>query len=281
MSAYHLRRVKKNLAGPCGRCGWILVILAILASRALAASLLVEIVELRDGSLYQGELLEKVVSDHVTIQLANGGIRSFAWAEIARLRETDVAPTEPGEHLVTGWPEPDRRVPVLDTAHLTLGVEAGLGGPEGYAGITVGWEPTRWLELELGAGLGGKFGPALAQTLRIGLPLYMIRLGLGVSLSMNVTGSEYTDQGAPSRSYWISVEGFNDLLLSRRLLLRFVMGDGILLNGGDFSVLCRPVTAPRPVACTDWGVPTSPASAGGGWSFDLYGSVRLLWLFDL
>ncbi len=46
-----------------------------------------ERVQLADGSVYQGELIEKVPSDHVTIKLATGEVRRFEWRELAPATE--------------------------------------------------------------------------------------------------------------------------------------------------------------------------------------------------
>jgi len=47
-----------------------------------------ETVRLADGSVFAGELVEKVPNDHVTIKLATGEVRRFAWSAI-------VAPSAP------------------------------------------------------------------------------------------------------------------------------------------------------------------------------------------
>lgn len=64
-----------------------------VALLALAASLFVtlatpahaagdERVTLKDGSFYRGEILEKVVGDHVTIRLGTGEIKRIPWADV-------------------------------------------------------------------------------------------------------------------------------------------------------------------------------------------------------
>jgi hypothetical protein len=42
-----------------------------------------ETVYLKDGSIYRGELVEKVPGDHVTVKLATGEIKRFAWQDLA------------------------------------------------------------------------------------------------------------------------------------------------------------------------------------------------------
>ncbi len=59
-------------------CAVTLVALCATHARADA-----ETVRLADGSVYAGELVEMVPSDHVTIKLATGEIRRFEWAALA------------------------------------------------------------------------------------------------------------------------------------------------------------------------------------------------------
>lgn len=49
-------------------------------------------VTLRDGSIYSGQIVEKVPGDHETLKLATGEIKRFDWAEMAR---TPVPPQAP------------------------------------------------------------------------------------------------------------------------------------------------------------------------------------------
>jgi hypothetical protein len=53
-----------------------------------------ETVRLADGSVYAGELVEKVPSDHVTIKLATGEVRRFEWATLAGTTQP-VPPVQP------------------------------------------------------------------------------------------------------------------------------------------------------------------------------------------
>ena len=64
------------------------VALVLLASGALADD--VESVRTRDGSVYRGELVERVVNDHVTLKLATGEIKTIPWADIQ-----PAAPSQP------------------------------------------------------------------------------------------------------------------------------------------------------------------------------------------
>ncbi len=57
------------------------IALLLVASVALADG--TETIRTKDGSVYRGELVERVVNDHVTIKLATGEIKSIAWADVA------------------------------------------------------------------------------------------------------------------------------------------------------------------------------------------------------
>jgi hypothetical protein len=52
------------------------------AARAQEAAPPVETVSLKDGSVYRGELVEKIPGDHLTVKLATGEIKTFAWADL-------------------------------------------------------------------------------------------------------------------------------------------------------------------------------------------------------
>jgi len=54
-----------------------------------------ETVHLADGSVFAGELVEKVPGDHVTIKLASGEVRRFAWSAIATSPSLAVAVGQP------------------------------------------------------------------------------------------------------------------------------------------------------------------------------------------
>jgi hypothetical protein len=62
-------------------------------------------IQLRDGSMYRGELVELVPNDHMTIKLATGDIKRFAWADLkdapvdAGPAEATAPKTPPGVHV--------------------------------------------------------------------------------------------------------------------------------------------------------------------------------------
>jgi len=63
----------------------------VLAAALLASAALVSVdaradterVQLADGSVFEGELVEKVPNDHITIKLATGEIRRIEWSAVA------------------------------------------------------------------------------------------------------------------------------------------------------------------------------------------------------
>ena len=86
---------------------FVLAVLAFLCapSAALAST---ERVHLNDGSTYEGELVEKVPNDHVTLKLATGEVRRFEWGAIApeRAAPAPAATTMPGVTGVVAQPPP-------------------------------------------------------------------------------------------------------------------------------------------------------------------------------
>ncbi len=68
-----------------GVARWCLVVTYLVTGGA-AFGAEVERVDLRDGSAVQGELVERVPGDHVTLKLATGEVRRIEWAAIAAVR---------------------------------------------------------------------------------------------------------------------------------------------------------------------------------------------------
>jgi hypothetical protein len=68
------------------------IALLLVAGVALADD--VESVQTKDGSVYRGELVERVVNDHVTLKLATGEIKTIAWSDI-KPSETRPPPPRP------------------------------------------------------------------------------------------------------------------------------------------------------------------------------------------
>ena len=165
-----------------------------LLAPAARARTLREVVTLVDGSTYQGELVEKVPGDHVTLQLATGEIKRFEWSQLASAidesatgsapesapaRPHDPAsppepefPPEPAPPLppeppadlpgpetgrpLVDWPEPDRTPPAMMASRFSLGLVGG-SSPLGYGALEAEVYP--WDENSFTIGLHAAFGP--------------------------------------------------------------------------------------------------------------------------
>ena len=223
-------------------------------------------VTLVGGAQIEGEVVELVAGDHLTLQLNAGEVRRIAWSEIA---SWDGAPPTPER---TTWPEPDRAAPTpseatraqiqqmsreVQTAFspptlgrgLMLGAGIGLSG-SGPATLDVGFEPIRWLSLELGGGFGAQLGPALREGLRANfLPWtgssMVMRLTAGLAAQQNFllsnTANDPTQSypGAPRVAAWLIPFVGWDYLLWGGLGIRGEFGYGFLLNQGSYSTTCR------------------------------------------
>lgn len=273
-----------------------LALLALLPSRAATAAegaARVHVV-LVDGGELQGELVEKIPGEAITIQLATGEVRRIPWASVANVRE--VAAERPARDddakrdVVQGWPRPDRTPPTFRGERLTYGLTVGVGTPTGYLGGVVGYSPAPWIELELGAGLGGAFGPAAAATARVGVPILgVIRFGLGVGGSLNwlsggarAAGGEHA--GAPALARFVNFEIFQDYALGRRTFLRLVSGLAVLTNVSDYRGVCpRDATGASSCAGEKPGLPLglryaeSRADLGGAAVIPSFG-LALIWM---
>lgn len=105
-----------------------LALAGALVSSTAAADASTE-VHLRDGSIFRGELVEKVVGDHITIKLATGETRMIRWADLA---PEDTAPRGPGGAPV----DPSKlEVEVTSTGDtVQLQRQSGIGEGAGYVG---------------------------------------------------------------------------------------------------------------------------------------------------
>jgi hypothetical protein len=180
----------------------------------------------------------------------------------------------------------------------TVGVLGGFGAPEGYGGAALGFEPNRWLSFELGGGSGGSFGPAAAETVRVGIPVGPSqRIGVGVGASQNFLIKNPELANAPPVAYFLNPEMFDDIRSKIGLGIRFSAGIGVLLNGASYRNLCE-VPAPsassapgaaetEPSACP---APSpfmhTPLSAAenadqGRVTFFPYGRIELSWAFSV
>lgn len=193
-------------------------VLAILfAARVASAQPVTEVIELVDGSTFQGELVEKVPGDHLTLKLATGETRRFDWSDVESARdETLAAPTlttatPAGDALpdllppktadlprqgsestagpVLDWAEPDRTAPTLMASRLSLGLVSGVS-PDGFGAVQAEYYP--WDESHFTVGLHaaygpwGALGPTVSEMLAIEWPMATwLQQGLGVGLTQS------------------------------------------------------------------------------------------------
>jgi len=150
-----------------------------------------------------------------------------------RAQAQDGAPTEAAN------PHGDRFAKTF-----AFGVSGGLGAPLGYGGLFVNVAPIKYLVLEVGGGTGGRFGPAVAEMVRVGIPDGRHMFSLGVGLSQNITTSGVRDKfpsassdQVPGVSHFLNVEALWDIRF-HRFFTRFGIGVATLLNANKYSGLC-------------------------------------------
>lgn len=232
----------------------------LVATRARAQ--VIDIVELKDGSQYQGQLVEKVEGIHVVIQLATGEVKTFLWDDVARVTPAPapapaLAPapspvaSAPADataglelhHVYTGWsapgasPEtPSPSSPRETGQQLDLGLVTSLpqfGSPRGIAGLMTEYQPVPWLGLEVAGAYDGpaevaegNLGWSLAETLRVG---HLFGVGAGVSQHFGATGNGVAHLG--------HAELFWDLDMGD-VTLRMATGAATMFNGADHPGAC-------------------------------------------
>lgn len=64
-------------------------------------------VSLKNGNLYRGELVERIQGDHITLKLATGELKTFAWDELAPAPPPPGIPPAPAPRPVIQAPPPD------------------------------------------------------------------------------------------------------------------------------------------------------------------------------
>ncbi len=247
------------------------VLAAVSASRRAVAQL-TEIVELKDGSLYQGQLIEKVEGDRIVIQLATGEIKTLPWDQVVRAVEAPAAgasssapprpapptseppPSTPStdgaivgdtSHIVTGWPDP--HTPAAEAPapppgqRLFLGFVTSLpqfGSPRGILGVMTEYRPLRWLGLEVG---GAYDGPAEVAEGDLGWSVdetlhvgSTIGLGLGVSQHYGGIGSGVAQLGHAELDSDFDLQG----MVSSPMTMRLAIGAATMFNGADHPGAC-------------------------------------------
>lgn len=126
-----------------------------------------------------------------------------------------------------------------------FGVSGGLGSPLGYAGLFANVAPIKYIQLEIGGGAGGKFGPAIAEMVRVGAPAERHMFSLGIGFSQNIATSYVKDKfpsatkdNVPSVSHFLNVEALWDFRLKGHFFTRFGVGVATLLNADKYKGLC-------------------------------------------
>lgn len=249
-----------------------------------ASAAVTEAVTLTDGSMYQGELVEKVPGDHLTLRLATGEIKRFDWPEIASISGDAIHPTwtgseaappppppapqpptgpPPGPTALEGpfvnWPEPDRSPPTMMASRFSVGLLGGYS-PLGFGAVEAEYYPFDEGALTLGIhaafGPWGVGGPSTGELLTVDWPLATwCQQGLGVGL----TESFPVGPAGDFLAFFDADASHLTFFLGRHLLLRATIG---------FSL---PVVGPcgRGTPCAQW---------SNAFPLDLTGA--LLWNFD-
>jgi len=243
---------------------------------------------LAGGAEVEGEVQEMVTGDHVTLRLDSGEVRRIPWAEIVSL-----GGGRPQAESVP-WPAPDRTVPTpteatrvqlqqvsrqLTSAFSSPVLGRGLMVGAGFAflssgplAVDVGFEPFRWMSVDVGAGYGAHLGPALREGLRFNwaFPSFgshmVMRITAGAAFQQNflpsATANDATQSypGAPSVASWLIPYLGWDFLLWQNLGLRAQFGYGVLLNQGSYSYKCQ---AGAPCDQADFSATNGPSIVSG------------------
>lgn len=242
-----------------------LVACAGLAVAAHAAAQTIETVVTKDGSAYEGALVEKVVGERVVVQLATGEIKTIPWDAIASVTPAPAAalPAAPAPlapaiapvvvgtpdsgHVITGWPDPHDKpvrassVTAPSGPRIDLGLHTSLpqfGSAIGVVGLLAAYKPTSWLGFEVAGGYdgpvavsSGDLGWSVAQTLRFGDTW---GLGLGVSEHFGAKGTGMATMGHAELFFDVDLEG----MVSAPLGLRLAPGVTTMFNPGSHPGAC-------------------------------------------
>ena len=103
-----------------------LVVVALLAAPSVAHAQ--ERVTLADGTVMQGELVEKVPGDHITIKLATGEVRTIQWGALAPQAQPVMPFAQPMQPMVNAPTGPTVHVMIdADRPGVTLLHVMGFG----------------------------------------------------------------------------------------------------------------------------------------------------------
>jgi hypothetical protein len=96
---------------------WAIAVGVWLAAAAAWAQTPPDVVELRNGGMVRGTLVENIPGDHVTIQLSTGEIRSFPASEVVRVGPGPMTPVMVPEPL---YAEPVVAAPARPTVNVRV-----------------------------------------------------------------------------------------------------------------------------------------------------------------
>ncbi|MBN8617201.1 MAG: hypothetical protein J0L92_41865 [Deltaproteobacteria bacterium] len=112
----------------------------VLAARA-AAQAPPDVVELRNGGMVRGTLVENIPGDHVTIQIATGELRTFPSSEVLRVGPAPVAPVMTPVVVEPGYPSgmavPQPPAPMVNLRIVGTDEELSLHRLTGTASVSV------------------------------------------------------------------------------------------------------------------------------------------------
>jgi len=109
-----------------------------LAPYARAQDASDEVVTLKSGAVYRGQLVEKVPGDHVTLKLATGEVKRLPWLEVQRSASAQGAEPPPrprgvdGPRLVLDADDPQTSLFAMSETGNVQGVVAGRGYTGGF-----------------------------------------------------------------------------------------------------------------------------------------------------
>lgn len=201
-------------------------------------------VVMKDGSRYRGELVEEVVGDHVTIRLVTGEVRTFASVDVASVGPLPLRRQRPPPELA---PDEVTREPEESAQSLFVGVGTAVFSAQGALFVEVGYEPWRWLGVEVAAGIGGGLGPSTRETVRYlispGSSTLRIGPGIGLSQSFLLRDSASPDPaksypGAPGVAHFLTPDLALDWSVTRNLRFRSTLGFAFLLNPSGYRAMC-------------------------------------------